>query len=819
MKNDKKYSGLEIAIVGISCNMPGAADRREFWHNLQNGLECTHRMSREEMQALEMEEETIRNEAHIPVVPALKNKDTFDAAFFDYTPAEAMLMNPVHRALHQCVWEALEDAGCYPERVNGPIGFYVGAGDDSNWRLYARLKNRTEGMDSFSLNNISNKDFLAGLVAYKLNLKGPVVAINTTCSTSLVAIHQACKSLLFGEAKVALAGGITLRSEIQYGYFYQEGMIFSKDGHNRTFDAGASGTVATEGAGIVVLKRLQDAIDDHDHIYSIIKGSAINNDGNRKVDFTAVSVEGQVDCITRAQKVARVPAESISYVEAHGTATRLGDPIEVEALNVVFNHCMERSCAIGSVKTNIGHLDTAAGVAGLIKTALSLQHRQLPPSLHFEVANPEIDFAGGPFYVNTSLQDWVRRGDWPLRAGVSSFGIGGTNAHVILEEAPAVESSDAGPANKLLTVSARTAQSVKRYLERLLRFLGEEPDLNLGDLCYTLQTGRKAFGYRCTTVFRDRADLLDQLSGGRLAGQVRRSADRSVGVVFLFSGQGSQYAGMGRDLYEQDAVFRAYMDKGFSLLQSLTGEDHRSILYGEEGGKINQTKYTQPLLFLLEYALSMWLGQLGIVPRYMLGHSLGEYTAACVSGVIAFEQCLELVVRRGACMNAAQPGSMVSISLSEAAVQVYLQEGLSLAAVNGPEQVVLSGELAAIDRLTQALEADAVVYRVLHTSHAFHSAMMEEAGASFLPYWKHVSIQKATIPFISNVTGGFIGASELEHADYWVRQMREGVQFSKGLQTILQQGSREELVFVEVGAGQSLISLLKQQPVAELPAA
>ncbi|WP_276483896.1 type I polyketide synthase [Paraflavitalea pollutisoli] len=821
MSTGSQYNGLEIAIIGMSSGFPGSSDHRQFWQNLQAGHESITFFSKEEMRALGVDETLLSNELYVPSCGAIvEDKDCFDPAFFGYTAEEAAMMDPQIRAFHQHCWSAIEDAGYASQVDQKKIGLFGGASSNGNWQMYAYARSGKSEIDPLYRKMITNAAFVNTLTAYKLNLRGPAVFVDSACSTSLVAIHLACRSLLTRECAIALAGAVSIKTIHKKGYLYEAGKIASHDGHCRTFDAASSGTSVGEGTGVVVLKRLQEAIKDKDAIYAIIKSTSVNNDGGQKPGYTTPGVKGQSECIRAAHKLANVSPDSISYIEAHGTATRLGDPVEVRALNEAFaTGGADKFCAIGSVKTNIGHLDTAAGVAGLIKTALSLQHRQLPPSLHFEVANPEIDFAGGPFYVNTSLQDWVRRGDWPLRAGVSSFGIGGTNAHVILEEAPAVESSDAGPANKLLTVSARTAQSVKRYLEKLQHFLSEEPDLNLGDLCYTLQTGRKAFGYRCATVFRDRADLLDQLSGGRLAGQVRRSADRSVGIVFLFSGQGSQYAGMGRDLYEQDAVFRAYMDKGFSLLQSLTGEDHRSILYGEEGGKINQTKYTQPLLFLLEYALSMWLGQLGIVPRYMLGHSLGEYTAACVSGVIAFEQCLELVVRRGACMNAAQPGSMVSISLSEAAVQVYLQEGLSLAAVNGPEQVVLSGELAAIDRLTQALEADAVVYRVLHTSHAFHSAMMEEAGTSFLPYWKHVSIQKATIPFISNVTGGFIGASELAHADYWVRQMREGVQFSKGLQTILQQGSREELVFVEVGAGQSLISLLKQQPVAELPAA
>ena len=823
MKTDPKYTGLEIAITGISCRVPGANNWREYWDNLVNGIESTHLMSPSELVAIGITEDIIRDERYVAVIPGLKEKELFDASFFDYTPLEAALMNPVHRFFHQCAWEALEDAGYDIERMKGPIGIYAGAGDDSNWRLYSMLKNRDGGMDEFSLNCISNKDSLASLLSYKLNIKGPVISVNTTCSTSLVAINLACKSLLLGEADVALAGGITFRTERQLGNFHVEGFILSADGHCRAFDAAASGTVPTEGAGVVVLKRLNMAIEDGDQIYAIIKGGAINNDGNRKVGFTATSVEGQADCIRKAHKFARVTPGTITYVEAHGTGTRLGDPIELEALNIAFNQNKDHKCAIGSVKTNIGHLDTAAGVAGLIKTALCLKYRQLPASLHFREANPEIDFSSGPFYVNTELKEWERRGDEPLRAGVSSFGIGGTNAHAILEEAPEQEQRDEGRRWKLLIVSARTGESVSRYLESLRSFIGREGETNLADLCYTLQVGRKEFGYRQFMVFRDREELLGLLGAGGKKGEMVRVGERRGSVVLMFPGQGSQYAMMSKGLYATEGIFREQMDKGFAVLESLSGERYKEVLFGmpavagradaagsmSMGEKINETQYAQVLLFLVEYSLAILLESIGIRAEYMIGHSIGEYVAACLSGVWSFEDALRVVVKRGEVMSRVGPGAMVSLPVSAAGAEAYLGEKLWLAAVNGPQQVVLSGEWDAIEALMERLDGEGMTYVRLHTTQAFHCGMQDPVLSAFREELERIPFGKMGVPFISNLTGEFIREQEACSVDYWVRHLREPVRFWQGLQTVL---SRErELIFIEAGAGHSLTSLLKQQ--------
>lgn len=801
MKNNQKYTGLEIAITGMSCRFPGADNWRTYWDNLINGVES--------IDFLPHDERKIHDEHFVRAVTHLESKHHFDSAFFDYRPDEARLMNPLHRIFHECIWEALEDAGIDPGRSKGPIGLYVGGGDDLHWRLYSKLKNINQEIDDFSLYTLNSRDFLASTLSYKLNLKGPSFTINTTCSTSLVAVHLACKSLLLGETRVALAGGVTLKTHKQDGYTYQEGMIFSNDGHCRAFDQDASGTMISEGAGVVVLKRLNDALEDGDEIYSIIKGSAINNDGNRKVGFTAASVEGQSECIKKAHRFSKVEPESITYVETHGTGTRLGDPIEVEALNLAFGKKEGHKCAIGSVKTNIGHTDTAAGVAGLIKTALSLKYKLLPPSLNFKVSNPEINFSDGPFYVNTVLKKWEPLNDLPLRAGVSSFGIGGTNAHLILEEPPVLEDRVQEETFHLLTVSAKSENALARYLDKLGTFLSATPEINLASLSHTFQQGRKHFTFRKPIVYEDLNDLIAILHHKKTP-EIFRSEDRKGLIVFMFSGQGSQYAEMGKDLYVSEALFREEMDKGFDVIRELTGEDFKAIWFpgNADPKKINETRYAQPLIFLLEYALSSLLKSWGILPQYMIGHSIGEYVAATLAGVFTLEDALKIVVKRGEIINALPGGAMLSIAASPSEVGRYLNDHISLAAINGPDQVVLSGTFEAIDELKRLLDNAGISFVTLHTSHAFHSAMLNPVLDEFKKTLLEIAFKKPAVHFVSNVTGEFIKDEEATSADYWCKHMRETVRFSDGIKKILRQD--RHLVFVEIGAGASLTALLKQ---------
>ena len=810
MKSNQ-YSGFEVAVVGMSIRTSGAANWREFWKNLIDGKESLCFLTEDELINAGMEKSLIRDKNYVNCTRDIINKDSFDSKFFGYSNDEARMMYPGHRFFHECVWEALEDAGYVPENSNDSIGIYAGAGDDIMWKSFVHLSADNQKVNSFYLNTINNKDYLATLISYKLGLTGPSMAINTACSTSLVAIHTACKALIFGETKIALAGASSLINSSQKGYIYEEGSIFSKDGHCKAFDKDSTGTVDGEGTGVVVLKRLKDAIQDRDNIYAIIKGSAVNNDGNKKVGFTAPSITGQVTCIKSAQKFSKVEPDTISYVEAHGTGTALGDSIEVEALNIAFNKDKSFSCPIGSVKTNIGHLDTAAGVAGLIKTVLSLKNRKIPASLHFNVPNPNINFEDGPFYVNNGLTDWKSKDGFPLRAAVNSFGVGGTNAHVILEEAPIVDRIKSENNFNLLVLSAKTETSLTNYFSKLEKFILEEENLNLSDMCYTYQIGRQNFDKRISLVFQDKNELLQKLEGLKQQQKtIAKAKNNQNTIVFAFPGQGSQYVNMGKDLYLSNALFKEYMDKGFDLLQLLTGKDFKEIIYPEnvtETSDINNTSFAQPLIFLIEYSLAKLLMNYGIVPNCMIGHSIGEYTAACVSGLFTFEQALKIVVKRGELMNSLPKGSMISVPVDEVEAQEFLSEEISLAAVNGPKQVVFSGNDTAIEKLITQLGQKDIPAIKLHTSHAFHSSMQDSILEEFSNEFKEVSFNKIEIPFVSNLTGNFIKNEEVATSEYWTKQLRSTVKFSKGVSNFL---SDDNVVFIEVGSGNALSSLLKQ---------
>lgn len=824
---------MEVAVIGMACRFPGADNWRMFWENLVNGIESIHFFSDEELIKLGVPQSDLDRPDFVKAGTKLKGKELFDAAFFDYRPDEAKVMNPMHRVFHECIWEALEDAGYDPGRTEGSVGLYAGGGSDLNWRVYSMLTDIGREMDELTLHHLNNKDYLVSLLSYRLNLKGPAFTVNTACSTSLVAVNLACKSLLFGEVRMAVAGGVTIITEKQKGYYYREGMIPSSDGHCRAFDREATGCAGGEGAGVVVLKRLQDAIADGDHVYAIIKGSAVNADGNRKVGFTAPSVEGQVDCIRRALMMSGVEPETIGYVEAHGTGTRLGDPIELEALNIAFNRNKHHTCAIGSVKTNIGHLDTAAGIAGLIKATLCIYHRKIPPSLHYKAPNPEIDFAGGPFYVNNALREWEGRDGLPLRAGVSSFGIGGTNAHAILEESPPQtialqvdpvrRSASAGRRYQLLTLSARTEGALIRYGEALEDLLRTPTGLDPGDIAYTLQVGRRHFAYRKSVAYRDREELLEWLEAGAWKEQVVHSETRKSGLVFMFPGQGAQYPGMGKDLYDDEPVFREIMDRGIAKLRELTGEDYSKILYPVEqyagtgkdlgaqyaaASKLQDTRYTQPAVFLLEYALAKLLIFYGLTPAFLIGHSLGEYVAACISGVFSLEDGLKIVTTRATLMGGLMRGMMVSVQLPEQEACSWLREGISLAAVNSPGQTVLSGDATSMEGLIAIWEGLGIPYARLHTSHAFHSSMQDPILPAFRAELSKIAFHAPVYPFVSNVTGGLITEQEACSPDYWVRHLRNTVRCSAGLKTILSQP--EEHIWLEVGPGHVLKDLLRQ---------
>ncbi len=804
-----------IAIVGLAGRFPGAPDINRFWDNLRNGQECLTFFTDDELQSAGVDPAVFNRPNYVRSKGLLDDIEQFDAAFFGFNPREAEIIDPQHRVFLECAWTALEHAGYDPHTFDGAIGVYAGA--TMNTYLLMNLianPNVVAAVGGYQLMLGNDKDFLPTRVSYKLNLKGPSINVQTACSTSLVAVQQACRSLLNYECDMALAGGVSIGLPHIGGYLYQEGMILSPDGHCRAFDAQAQGTVSGEGVGVVVLKRLPDAMAAGDTIHAVIRGAAINNDGSLKVGYTAPSVDGQAEVIALAQAQADVNADSITYIETHGTGTALGDPIEIAALTQAFRLGTQRTgyCAIGSVKTNIGHLDAAAGVAGLIKTVLALKHKQLPPSLHFTQPNPKIDFAGSPFYVNAQLTDWPANGA-PRRAGVSSFGIGGTNVHVVMEEAPLPDDTSALTKPQLIVLSARSDSALEAAARNLADRLQRQPDLNLADVAYTLHVGRRAFSHRRSVVCNTVADAVQSLTNAaRTVTMVQERDDRPV--VFMFTGQGAQYVNMARGLYDTAPTFRRHVDACAEFLKPQLGLDLRDVLYPDEAQaeqaaqRLQQTALTQPALFVIEYALAQLWIEWGVQPQAMIGHSIGEYVAACLSGVFSLEDALTLVAARGRLMQSLPAGAMLSVSLPETQVKRLLNSSLALAAVNAPNMCVVSGPQAAIDQLEQQLIKQDVMCRRLHTSHAFHSAMMEPILAEFVEQFTAITLQAPQRPFISNVTGTWITAAEATDPQYWATHLRQTVRFADGVSELLKQ---PDMVLLEVGPGQTLSLLARQQ--------
>jgi acyl transferase domain-containing protein len=831
---DLVINDSDIAIIGMSGRFPGAEDVKTFWQNLRDGVEAITFFSDDELAASGVDAALVRDPNYVKASGVISDFDQFDAFFFGYSPGEAAMMDPQHRLFLECAWAALEDAGYNPATYWGLIGVYAGA--SMNSYLYHNLQWQQGLMEAgggYHAMVASDKDFLATKASYKLDLKGPSVTIQTACSTSLVAVHLACQSLRNGECDIALAGGVSVRVPQRAGYLYQEGIVLSPDGHCRAFDARAGGTVIGNGVGIVALKLLADAIADGDRVLAVIKGSAINNDGSLKAGYTAPSLEAQAAVIAEAQGVAGVAADTITYVEAHGTGTVIGDPIEIAALSKAFRvsadakgprpelaeglrpELAEGFCAVGSVKTNIGHLDAAAGVAGLIKATLALQEGQIPPSLNYEQPNPRIDFENNPFYVNTTLRDWPRNGG-PRRAGVSSFGIGGTNAHAVLEEAPALEPSSSSRSWQLLLLAARTEPALDAATANLAAHLAQQPELPLADVAYTLQVGRKVFEHRRMLVCQDAEEAqaaLSDLSSARVLASYEEATQRPV--AFMFTGQGAQYVNMGLELYQNEPAFHETVDECCDLLKPHLGLDLRDVLYPNDGEveaateQLTQTALTQPALFVIEYALArLWMAW-GVRPQALIGHSIGEYTAACLAGVFSLQDALALVAARGRLMQGLPGGAMLSVPLTEDEVLPYLGAALSVGVVNGPERCVVSGPTEAVEALERRLSQGGVACRRLHTSHAFHSAMMDPILEPFAERVRGVRLNPPQIPCVSNVTGTWLTAEEATDPSYWARHLRQTVRFAEGVQRLLEEPGQ---VLLEVGPGRTLNTLATRHP-------
>ncbi|MFP5206979.1 MAG: type I polyketide synthase [Acidobacteriota bacterium] len=809
-------SSSAIAVVGMAGRFPGARNVAELWRNLRDGIESIRDLSDAELAANGVTPEELANPDYVKRASILDDVPMFDAAFFGFSPRDASIMDPQHRQFLECAWEALEDAGHPPSRFAGSVGVFAGSGMNT-YLIHNLLANRKllASAGLFQLKQTGNdKDVLATRVSYQLDLRGPSINVQTACSTSLVAVHLACQSLLNFECDMALAGGVTIEIPHGQGYIYREGEILSRDGRCRSFDANSSGTVFASGLGAVVLRRLDDALADRDQIHAVILGSAINNDGARKVGYLAPSVEGQAEVIAEALEFAGVTPDDLAYIETHGTGTVVGDPIEVRALTQAFRKSTARTgfCAIGSLKSNLGHLDAAAGVSGLIKTVLALKHAQIPPSLHFKTINPHIEIASSPFYVNGRLREWPADGK-PRRAGITSLGIGGTNAHVVLEEAPQTSLTRQAKRYQVLAVSAKTEAAADQAFGRLAAHLVEHPEVALADAAFTCQVGRHGFAHRRALAVEDSAEARAALAaedGRKLA---RGAAARSApGVVFLFSGQGSQYVNMGREMYEHDAVFRDTLDTCARHLREPLGIDLISALYPADAEKdaaaeqLNRTWLTQPALFAVEYALAQWWKAQGVEPAAMAGHSIGEYVAACVAGVFSLEDALTVVATRGRMIYELPAGAMLAVPL--AAAELMLPDGLSLAAVNNPAMCVVSGPIAEIAAFEDSLARQSIACRRLFTSHAFHSAMMEPILDAFAERLRRVKLNAPRIPYLSNVSGTWITAEEATDPAYWARHIRSTVRFSENLAELFR---KPEQVLVEAGPGNVLTTLARQQ--------
>ncbi|NEO98540.1 MAG: SDR family NAD(P)-dependent oxidoreductase [Symploca sp. SIO2E9] len=805
-----------IAIIGMAARFPGAKNVDEFWQNLRDGVESISFFTDEDLLATGIDSAKLSNPNYVKAASVLTDIDLFDASFFNFTPYEAEVTDPQHRLFLEYAWEALENAGYDSQAYKGRIGVYASAGLNSY--LLQNLSFNPENSDFADIYQLligNDKDFVATRVSFQLNLTGPSVNVNTACSASLVAVQMGCQSLLNYQCDIVLAGGVSIHLPQKAGYLYQEGMILSPDGHCRAFDAQAQGTIGGSGVGIVVLKRLEDALADGDCIHAVIKGSAINNDGSLKVGYTAPSVDGQTAVILEAQALAGIDPETITYIEAHGTGTPLGDPIEIAALRQAYSTSTKKKgfCAIGSVKTNVGHLDAAAGVAGLIKTVLALKNKQIPPSLHFKNPNPEIDFANSPFYVNTKLSPWETNGT-PRRAGVSSFGIGGTNAHVVLEEAPKAEPSGKSRPWQLLLLSAKTSSALEKATSNLAQHL--HSGLKLADVAYTLSLGRRALNNRRMLVCQDleqAKNALSSLEPKQVLTKFQEPGERPV--VFMFSGQGAQYVNMTLELYEVETTFRQQVDLCSEILKPDLGLDLRQVIYPnpeqleEASEQLQQTAITQPALFVIEYALAqLWL-EWGVSPTAMIGHSIGEYVAATIAGVFSLEDALALVTARGQLMQQLPSGSMLAVPLPEAEVQQFLGQTLSLAAINGSFSCVVSGEKEAVEALQNQLASQGVECRRLHTSHAFHSPMMEPILEPFTQRVRQVRLKPPQIPYISNVTGTWITPQQATAPSYWATHLRQTVRLAESLQELLKQPAQ---ILLEIGPGRTLTTLTKRHP-------
>ncbi|ODB35868.1 hypothetical protein BB427_16300 [Pseudoalteromonas sp. BMB] len=805
--------GEPIAIIGMAGQFPDAEDVAEFWHNIETGRESLETYTKDQLLQAGFSEEDINDPWFVGKGVTHKYVKEFDADYFGFTPKQAEIMDPQQRMLFESTQHALDDAGYGNTDIPQNIGVFVGC-SDSQYLFNNLLLNRTLMAAMYKeISQANSNTYSASRLAYKFNLTGPAISIATACSTSLVAIHQAVTSIQNGDCQMALAGGASIANLGPTGYHYQEGNIASQDGHCRAFDDNASGTRSGNGVGMLLLKPLSKAIKDGDNVHAVIRGTAVNNDGRDKIGFTAPSVAGQSEVVATAMKKAGVTPEQVQYIETHGTGTRLGDPIEIRGLRNIFQSAAKNSIALGTLKPNIGHTDIAAGVAGVIKAVLAIKAKKMPKSINFDNANIEADLDNTPFYINTQTKYWPESNETRI-AGISSFGIGGTNAHSIIEQAPERHSLDTEQAVQLLVLSASSAKSLTRMNAELAKYLDSEPQVNLSDVAFTLQKGRKQLPFRQYHVAATRQQAVEVLKGAHNTDTVKMQ-HKKTDVYFMFSGQGTQYEQMAKDLYHAEPVFRDAMNLCANLIKVHSSVDILQHIYPEQLVQdeqielsIHDTIVTQPALFAVEYSLAKTLMSWGIQPAGAIGHSLGEYVAATVAGVFSLENALKLVCKRAQIMHQVQSGAMLSVVLNEEKAQALADKfGCDVAAVNAPQRTVIAGEIDAIDELIGYLQNNDIIHNKLHTSHAFHSRMMIPVVDEFKAIVSGVEIHSPQFPIISNVTGEYLTNDMLNDGDYWVNHLRGTVRFSDGLSTLLASDAKINRICVEIGPGNVLSKL------------
>jgi len=808
-----------IAVVGMAARLPGANTLSAFWDNLRRGEESIVTLAEDDLLAEGIPEKSLANHAYVRRAALVDGIDEFDADFFNFTPQVARSTDPQHRLFLQTAFHAIEDAGYDPAEIEGSVGVYA-TSTTSGYLLHNIMSNYDPNVvmgqgitfDMVNLSLQNDKDYLATKLAYALNLRGPALSVQTACSSALVAVHLACQSILNGECELALAGGASLRIPHHVGYWYAPGSMVSPTGHCRPFDARSDGTIFGSGVGVVVLKALQDAVDDGDRIHAVIRGSALNNDGSTKMTYAAPTAAGQADVIAEAHAIAEIDSSEISYIETHGTGTPLGDPIEIEGLRQAFEVSEEtRSgpCYVGSVKSNIGHLESAAGIASLIKAILCLKHRAIPATLHYTSPNPELHLDRGPFKVRSEYGPW--EWDGVLRAGVSSFGVGGTNAHVVLEEAPTVAASTPQPGPQVLLLSARSADALQQSRAALAAELSGE-EANLGDVAYTL-TRRRKDSVRMAAIVKDQQDAVTVLQAAEsdnvFIDESSPTAKDSDRVVYLFPGQGAQHIGMARGLYDSEPVFAEHFDQCAAGFSDELGVDLRAEIFEGTARNLERTDRTQPALFTVEYALAKLLETYGVRPAALAGHSIGEYVAGTIAGVFDIETAIKVVSMRARLMHAAPRGVMVAVALSPDALAEHLGGDVDIAAINEPGGCVVAGSEESIRQFSDRMTEKGIVARRVRTSHAFHSRLMDSMIPEFTGFLSRQTLREPQIPLLSNVTGTWLAPSEATNPATWARQVRSTVRFADEVDVLLGDPNR---VLVEVGPGGTLTASATRHP-------